>query len=62
MTREEFDLKDSLSNHPLFGNNIACPDCGSFATHPTVNCDCYKITGGNGKHIMKYHHTCKKEV
>ena len=53
MTREEFDHLDS-------NGKVACPDCGSRATHPAGGCQCpdkeppYVGT----RHINRYHHTC----
>jgi hypothetical protein len=58
MTREEFDLTNSMVN--IFKDKVACPDCGEFSTHPTPDCSCSLITEKKGRHIMKFHHTCPK--
>jgi hypothetical protein len=56
LTREEFDLLPSNINFEWSDpkNRRACPDCGSFQTHPTPGCAC-----PGHPHIMKYHHTCQ---
>lgn len=46
MTREEFNQLRTYTDKK-------CPDCGSDATQPALNCACL-----NSKHIMKHHHTC----
>ena len=56
ITRNEFD---QLSSDIFFDDDkVKCPDCGQRTTHPYPNCPC---RNQYGKHIMLFHHTCKKE-
>lgn len=55
MTREEFNR--------LFSNGqFACPDCGSYQTHPAPGCSCPVAQPSHfieyTRHINANHHTC----
>lgn len=60
ITREQFDkLSSDLYFNVSLGKETCypCPDCKKRSTVPNSDCPCREL---HGRHIMKYHHVCKK--